>query len=50
MLQSYASQNEVIVPVSMSPLQKEIYRSILSKLCPSDRTTLNHLKVTMLIC
>ena len=24
-------QNEVIVPVSMTPLQREIYRSILSK-------------------
>ncbi|KAI6007186.1 SNF2 family N-terminal domain-containing protein [Pisolithus albus] len=31
-------KNEVIVPVSMSPLQKEIYRSILS-------TTLDHLSV-----
>lgn len=27
------SQNEVIVPVSMAPLQKEIYRSILSTSC-----------------
>lgn len=25
------SQNEVIVPVSMTPLQKEVYRSILSQ-------------------
>ena len=25
------TQNEVIVPISMAPLQKEIYRSILSK-------------------
>lgn len=25
------SKNEVIVPVSMAPLQKEIYKSILSK-------------------
>ena len=29
-LTSVLSQNEVIVPVSMAPLQKEIYRSILS--------------------
>lgn len=28
---TYALQNEVIVPVSMTPLQKEIYRSILSQ-------------------
>jgi len=26
-----AAQNEVIVPVSMAPLQREVYRSILSK-------------------
>ena len=25
------TQNEVIVPVSMAPLQREVYRSILSK-------------------
>lgn len=28
---SWLLQNEVIVPVSMAPLQKEIYRSLLSK-------------------
>lgn len=28
---SWLLQNEVIVPVSMAPLQKEVYRSILSK-------------------
>ena len=28
---TYLSKNEVIVPVSMTPLQKEIYRSILSQ-------------------
>ena len=26
-----AGQNEVIVPVSMAPLQRQVYRSILSK-------------------
>lgn len=28
---TYLLKNEVIVPVSMTPLQKEIYRSILSQ-------------------
>jgi chromodomain-helicase-DNA-binding protein 4 len=36
-----ALQNEVIVPLSMAPLQKQVYRSILSRClgisCPNSR-------------
>lgn len=34
-------QNEVIVPVSMAPLQKEVYRSILSMFLELSYETLS---------
>ena len=37
------NKNEVIVPVSMTPLQKEVYKSILSEFFPLYFTTLQTL-------